>query len=73
MFETIDFISDPTPSKIQADVDDTDPIICANTPNVSGESKKEAVDQFFRKLYLNKSRLFCLLDLFRYLFHEHIY
>ena len=47
MFDTTDFLSDPILSKIQAGIGDSDPIpiVCANTPNVSGKSKKRSVFQ----------------------------
>ena len=64
MFNTTNFLSDPILSKIQAGIGDTDPMLCANTPNVSGKSKKSSLnDQFLRKHGLNKSRLFYLCEI----------
>lgn len=47
MFDTIDFLFDLIQSNIQVSIGDTDsiPILCANTSNVSGKSKKKSVFQ----------------------------
>ena len=47
MFDTTDFFSDPIMTKVQAGIGDTDTIliIFANTPNVSGKSKRSSVFQ----------------------------
>ena len=45
MCNTTDFVPDPILSKIQAGIGNTDPIpiLCANTPNVTGKCKKCSV------------------------------
>ena len=47
MFETTNVLSHPILCKIQAGISDTNPIpiLCANTPNVSGKSTKSSVFQ----------------------------
>lgn len=39
MLDATDFLSDLIPSKIEAGIDDTDPILCAKTLNLPVKSK----------------------------------